>query len=103
MSVSLRTRLVLAIGVPFLIVYGAMSWLLAVRWRHEAMNQLEAVAVERVSVLAGRLDDRVRMSGPEAVTAAVATTNAVTIAVTVNITNASRTIACRRDRSRQNT
>ena len=69
MGGSLRTRLVLAIGIPFLLVYGAMSWLLAVRWREDDKVRLELAAIERIAVLAGRIDDRVRLAGLEAVSA----------------------------------
>jgi sigma-B regulation protein RsbU (phosphoserine phosphatase) len=65
----LRLRLVLAIGLPLLAVYGTMTWLLAVRWHREAVAQLEAAAIQRVAALAGRLDDRARLGGPAAVSA----------------------------------
>lgn len=54
----IRWRLVLAIGVPLVIVYAAMVVLLANQTRARNVARLEATSLERVDFLAGWIDDR---------------------------------------------
>ena len=72
MALSFRTRLLLAIGLPLLVVYAAMAWLLSTRLERGAIERLERVAAERVETFAARIDDRVRLQGEEGAVSAFA-------------------------------
>lgn len=65
MAISFRSRLLLFIGVPLLLVYALMSWILTTRLERGAVARFERAAVERVAAFAGRLDDRARIQGRE--------------------------------------
>ncbi|HEX6853483.1 MAG TPA: SpoIIE family protein phosphatase [Candidatus Polarisedimenticolaceae bacterium] len=72
MALSFRARLLWSIGLPLLVVYGAMAWILTTRLERGAVARLERGAIERVGVFAGRLDDRVRIQGAEALASSFA-------------------------------
>lgn len=72
MALSFRARLLLSIGLPLLVVYAAMAWMLTSRLERRAVARLERGAVERVAILADRLDDRVRLQGAGALAGAYA-------------------------------
>jgi sigma-B regulation protein RsbU (phosphoserine phosphatase) len=59
LHVSIRWRLVLAIGVPLLVVYAAIVALLVGELRARNLVRLEATVEERVLTLAGWVDDRI--------------------------------------------
>lgn len=58
MRLPIRWRLVLAIGIPLVVVYAGMVVLLAGQTRARNVARLEATSLERVEFLAGWIDDR---------------------------------------------
>ncbi len=63
MRVSIRWRLVLAIGIPLLVVYAAIVALLVGELRARNLVRLEETVEERVLTLAVWIDDRIRATG----------------------------------------